>query len=176
MAEQPGPGEAQNAVAGATDSTKLAVLLALIVIYCLIPIGSLGMSLWIMFFESANYYIENGDFVSLITWLASEPNSSIGILQQLIAPIAAAITGATLVSHRHSRFVGVVVAICCLAIVCALVVSTLFQLRSEPSEPGALKAVQAFLHGVANTLAVYVLFLLGIAGAFKPGKKQEVGT
>ena len=161
---------------GTQNGPRLIVLLTLIVAYCVVPIGSLIMALWIMFLVSANYYIENSDFVSLVTWLATEPNSSIGILQQLIAPIAAAITGASVATLRNGRFVALVVGMCCAAIVCALVVSTLFQLRSDPLEAGALSAIQAFFHGVANTLGVYVLFLLGITGAFKPKPEQAGQT
>lgn len=171
------PRDITQEVASTTDGqnqSRLIVLLVLIVAYCLVPIGSLAFSLWIIFYGSANYFIENGDFVALITWLATEPTSSVGILQQLIAPIAAAVTGTSLASLNRSHFVTVVVGICCVAIACALVTSTLFQLRSVLTDAGTLGAIQTYFHGLANTLGVYVLFLLGISGVVqaKPDAEQ----
>lgn len=172
MTELPKAPAGSNPPEETQDGLRLTVLLALIVVYCLVPVGSLAAALWIMFSVSANYFIENGDFVSLVTWLATEPSSSIGILQQLIAPIAAAITGAALASLRHRWFITLVVAVCCLGIVCALVVSTLFQLRSVLPNAGTLGAIQTYFHGIASTLGVYVLFLLGIAGGLQAKTKE----
>lgn len=144
------------------DARKLVVLLFLVSLYCSIPIGSLVAATLIMWLGSAGFFIENGDFVSLVTWLATEPTSSIGVLQQLIAPICAGLTGSSLLSLGRSRLVAAVLVICCAAITSALLVSALFQLRSVLPDASTLPSIQTYFHGLASTLGVYVLFLLGI--------------
>lgn len=139
----------------------VVVLATLILIYCLVPIAALAACLYVMAFDSAAWFIENVPLIQPIRMIATEPLSPLGVLQQLIVPIAAGLSGAHFIHVIRSWAQYPLIAICIVAIVAAVVLSLLFQWRAGfPDEE--VRTIQTYFNGIANTIAAYLLFLLGL--------------
>lgn len=139
----------------------VVVLASLLAIYCLVPIGALATCLYVMAFDSAGWFIEDVPLIQPIRMVATEPLSPLAVLQQLIVPIAAGLSGANFINVIRSRAQLPLIIVCILAIVAAVVLSLLFQWRA--GFPAAeVRTIQTYFNGIANTVAAYLLFLLGL--------------
>lgn len=139
----------------------VAVLAVLIMVYCLVPIAALAACLYVMAFDSAGWFIEDVPLIQPIRIIATEPLSPLAVLQQLVVPIAAGLSGANFVHVIKSRVQYPLIWSCILAILAGVVMSLLFQWRAGfPAEE--IRTVQTYFNGIANTIAAYVLFLLGV--------------
>lgn len=149
----------------------VVVLALLIGIYCALPIAALAACVYVMAFDSANWFIEDVVLLQPIRIVATEPLSSFAVLQQIIVPIAAGLSGANFVSVLRSRAHLPMVLLCILAILAAVTLSLLFQWRSGfPATE--VKTLQTYFNGIANTTAAYLLFLIGLRESV--GAEDEV--
>lgn len=139
----------------------MAILATLIAAYCLVPIGALAACLYVMAFDSAAWFIEDVSLIQPIRLIATEPLSPLAVLQQLVVPIAAGLSGANFVHVIKSRVQYPLIWTCILAILAAVVLSLLFQWRAGFA-PEEIRTIQTYFNGIANTVAAYVLFLLGV--------------
>lgn len=139
----------------------VVVLASLLAIYCLVPIGGLAACLYVMAFESVGWFIEDVPLVQPIRMVATEPLSPLAVLQQLIVPIAAGLSGANFVNVIRSRAQVPLLVVCIVAILAAITLSLLFQWRSD-FPVAEIRTIQTYFNGIANTVAAYLLFLLGL--------------
>jgi hypothetical protein len=139
---------------------QLILLFTLLTFYCLPQFGVLLWSLYLIYNDTSQMIDARSPLSTIIVEISTKPTAYTNTIQQMILPVAAAVTAAT----RDVKFSGIrywIFLLPLLSIFVCILNSLLFNIRSSLDDAQRGLVSQFFISAAGN-LSIYVMLLVGL--------------